>query len=142
MPCGIIFSRDEDYLAIRLPSGRKLHYYKPEIRRNDLGRDAIHFLGTNQKTGKWEYVSTYGGKLTENIVQAAARDLLANSMMNLYREGFQIDFHIHDEVILEVPGDSDKTLEDAIRIMCLLPEWAKGLPLSADGFESRYYKKD
>ena len=63
-------------------------------------------------------------------------------MMNLYREGFQIDFHIHDEVILEVPGDSDKTLEDAIRIMCLLPEWAKGLPLSADGFESRYYKKD
>lgn len=142
MPCGITFSRDEEYLMITLPSGRKLHYYRPEVRVNDLGRDAIHFLGTNQKTGKWEYISTYGGKLTENIVQAVARDLLANSMMSLYREGFKINFHIHDEVILEVPEDSDKTLEEAIGVMCRLPEWAKGLPLNADGFESGYYKKD
>lgn len=142
MPCGIVFGRDEDYLMIRLPSRRRLYYYKPEIRMNDRGKDAIHFLGTNQKTGKWEYISTYGGKLTENIVQAVARDLLANSMMNLYREGFRIDFHIHDEVILEVPEDSGKNLGDAIRIMCRLPEWAKGLPLNADGFESYYYKKD
>ena len=142
MPCGITFSRDEEYLMITLPSGRNLHYYKPEVRLNDLGRDAIHFLGTNQKTGKWEYISTYGGKLTENIVQAVARDLLANSMMNLYLEGFKINFHIHDEVILEVPENSNKTLEEAIRIMCRIPQWAYGLPLNADGFESAYYKKD
>lgn len=142
MPCNITFSRDKDYLMIGLPGGRKLHYYKPEIRVNELGREAIHFLGTNQKTGKWEYISTYGGKLTENIVQAVARDLLANSMMNLYRKGFTINFHIHDEVILDVPNESSHTLEEAIRIMCRLPAWAKGLPLNADGFESGYYKKD
>lgn len=142
MPCGIAFTRDEDYLIITLPSGRSLYYYKPEIRLNDLGRDAIHFRGVNQKTKKWEAVSTYGGKLTENIVQAVARDLLANSMMNLFRAGFQIDFHIHDEVILEVPEDSGRTLEEAVSVMCRLPEWAEGLPLNADGFESHYYKKD
>ena len=142
MPCGIAFSRDEEYLIITLPSGRNLYYYKPEIRLNDRGRDAVHFRGVDQKTKKWAAVSTYGGKLTENIVQAAARDLLANSLMNLYREGFQIDFHIHDEVIMEVPEDSGRTLEEAVGIMCRLPEWAAGLPLDADGFESHYYKKD
>ena len=142
MPCGIAFDRDVDYLSIVLPSGRRLYYYKPEIRINDLGRDAIHFRGVNQKTKKWEAISTYGGKLTENIVQAVARDLLANSLMNLHREGFNINFHIHDEVILEVPEGSGRTLEEAISIMCRLPEWAAGLPLDADGFESRYYKKD
>jgi len=142
LPRGIAFDRDRDYLIIRLPSGRKLHYYKPEIRRNDLGRDAVHFLGTDQKTGKWEYISTYGGKLTENIVQATARDLLAEAMMNLHGQGFSINFHIHDEVILEVPEDSGKTLEEAIRILCTPPRWAPDLPLNADGFEAYYYKKD
>lgn len=142
MPCGIAFSRDKDYLMIILPSGRKLYYYQPEIRPNSLGRDAIHFKGVNQKTKKWEAISTYGGKLTENIVQAAARDLLANSMMNLYRAGFKINFHIHDEVILEVPENSGRTLDEAIHVMCRLPAWAEGLPLSADGFETYYYKKD
>ncbi|MEZ3506374.1 MAG: hypothetical protein K1W10_05420 [Lachnospiraceae bacterium] len=142
MPCGIIFDRDEDYLSIVLPSSRRLYYYKPEIRVNDLGRDAIHFRGVDQKTKKWGMISTYGGKLTENIVQAVARDLLANSLMNLYRAGFTIDFHIHDEVILEVPEDSGRTLEEAVGCMCQLPEWAGGLPLNADGFEAHYYKKD
>lgn len=142
MPCGIIFDRDEDYLSIVLPSGRRLYYYKPEIRINDLGRDAIHFRGVDQKTKKWGTISTYGGKLTENIVQAVSRDLLANSLMNLYRAGFVIDFHIHDEVILEAPEDSGRTLEEAVGCMCLLPGWAVGLPLNADGFESHYYKKD
>ncbi len=142
MPGGIIFDREEDYLTIILPSGRRLYYYKPEIRMNDLGRDAIHFRGVNQKTKKWEMVSTYGGKLTENIVQAVARDLLANSLMNLYCEGFKINFHIHDEVILEVPENSGRTLDEAVNIMCRLPKWATGLPLNADGFASQYYKKD
>ena len=142
MPCGVAFERDEDYLSIVLPGGRRLYYYKPEIRQNDLGRDAIHFRGVDQKTKKWGMISTYGGKLTENIVQAVARDLLANSLMNLYRAGFIIDFHIHDEVILEVPEDSGRTLEEAVSCMCCLPGWAAGLPLDADGFESYYYKKD
>ncbi|MED9903547.1 MAG: DNA polymerase [Lachnospiraceae bacterium] len=142
MPCGITFYRDRDYLLIRLPSGRDLFYYRPEIRENDLGRDAIHFWGTNQKTRKWELISTYGGKLTENIVQAVARDILCNAMMNLYYAGYQINFHVHDEVIMEVPEESEKNLDEAIKLMCTLPAWAEGLPLNAAGFESHYYMKD
>lgn len=142
MPHGLSFDRDGEYLIIGLPSGRKLYYYKPEIRLNDRGRDAIHFQGVDQKTKKWGFISTYGGKLTENIVQAVARDLLANALMNLYGEGYCINFHIHDEVILEVPRDSGKNLEEAISLMCRLPDWADGLPLNAAGFESDYYMKD
>lgn len=142
MPCGICFSRDEDYLMVHLLSGRCLYYYKPEIRLNDKGRDAIYFQGVDQKTKKWGRLSTYGGKLTENIVQATARDLLANALRNLCAGGYTVNFHIHDEVILEEPEDSGRTLEEAIRLMCLLPAWAEGLPLNADGFEAHYYKKD
>ena len=75
-------------------------------------------------------------------MQAVARDLLANAMMNLYRAGYCINFHIHDEVILEVPENSDKNLQEAITLMCSLPGWAEGLPLNAAGFESYYYMKD
>lgn len=142
LPCQITFTRDRDYLMIILPGGRRLYYYQPEIRLNDFGRDAIHFKGVDQKTRKWETVSTYGGKLTENIVQAVARDLLANALVNLYRAGYRINFHIHDEVILEAPEESGQCLEEAIRLMCMLPPWAQGLPLNADGFESNYYKKE
>lgn len=142
MPCGICFDRDPDYLIIRLPSGRGLYYYKPQVRQNEMGRDAVFFMGVDQRNKKWGPISTYGGKLTENIVQAVARDLLASALMGLHRAGYPVCFHIHDEVILEVPENSGKTLEGAIRIMCTLPEWAAGLPLDADGFETYYYKKD
>lgn len=142
MPCGITFDRDPDYLIVRLPSGRSLYYYRPEIRLNDRGRDAVHFQGVDQKTKKWGYIATYGGKLVENITQAVARDLLANALVNLDRGGYRINFHIHDEVILEVPEDSGQNLGEAVRLMCTLPGWAAGLPLDADGFESHYYKKD
>ena len=80
----------------------------------------------------------------ENIVQAVARDLLANAILNLFCAGYRINFHIHDEVVLEIPDDDPgKSLENAIELMCRLPEWAKGLPLNADGFDhAQYYKKD
>ena len=142
LPKGICFHRDEDYLFIRLPSGRELFYYRPELVTNAYGRSAVGFHGTSQATKRWELTETYGGKLTENIVQAVARDLLCSAMMNLYEAGYAIRFHIHDEVILEVPERSAKSLEEAIRLMCALPEWAAGLPLDAAGFESSYYRKD
>ena len=77
-------------------------------------------------------------------MQAVARDLLANAILNLYQNGYQINFHIHDEVILEIPDSATrKTLDNAIELMCSLPAWAEGLPLNADGFDNaRYYKKD
>ncbi len=142
LPCGVTFHRDDEYLLVRLPSGRELFYYHPVVQNNDLGREAIHFWGTNQKSRKWELLSTYGGKLTENIVQAVSRDLLCNAMMNLYYAGYQINFHVHDEVVMEVPEDSEKNLEEAIKLMCTLPDWAEGLPLNAAGFEGHYYRKD
>lgn len=142
LPCGVTFHRDDEYLLVRLPSGRELFYYHPVVQNNDLGREAIHFWGTNQKSRKWELLSTYGGKLTENIVQAVSRDLLCNAMMNLYYAGYQINFHVHDEVVMEVPEDSEKNLEEAIKLMCTLPDWAEGLPLNAAGFEGHYYMKD
>jgi DNA polymerase len=139
---GIQFYRDTEFLIIQLPSGRCLHYYKPEIRQNEKGREAIYYQGVNQKNKKWEMLPTYGGKLTENIVQAVARDLLANSIMNLWKEGFSINFHIHDEVIIDEPCASGRSLDQAIALMCQLPNWAEGLPLNADGYETCYYKKD
>lgn len=142
LPCGVTFHRDDEYLLVRLPSGRELFYYHPVVQNNDLGREAIHFWGTNHKSRKWELLSTYGGKLTENIVQAVSRDLLCNAMMNLYYAGYQINFHVHDEVVMEVPEDSEKNLEEAIKLMCTLPDWAEGLPLNAAGFEGHYYMKD
>lgn len=141
---GLTFMRNEEFLIVGLPSGRNLYYSRPFIAKNDMDQDEIYFYGLNQESKKWAKVSTWGGKLVENIVQAVARDLLANAILNLYRAGYRINFHIHDEVILEIPdADARKNLEDAIRLMCTLPPWAEGLPLNADGFDhAEYYKKD
>lgn len=142
---GIVISRDRDFLFIRLPSGRSLFYNQPQIRPGAWpGSKEIWFMGLNQTNKKWGPVSTWGGKLVENIVQAIARDLLCNAINNLMAAGYRIKFHIHDEVILEIPdGDNTKNLEDAVRRMCALPEWANGLPLNADGYDyASYYKKD
>lgn len=144
LPRGVTFSRDENFLFIRLPSGRELFYNHPMLRPNDRNKKEIWFYGVNQKNRKWEPVSTWGGKLVENIVQAIARDLLCNAIQNLMQAGYVINFHIHDEVILEVPdADRTKNLPDAVSRMCALPGWANGLPLNADGFDyAAYYKKD
>lgn len=139
---GVTFSRDDEYLFIMLPSGRHLFYHKPMLLPDERGREKIWFQGVDQNTKQWGRISAYGGKLVENIVQAIARDCLANSIKNLYDAGYEINFHIHDEVILEVPDDSGQSLDEAVRIMCRPPDWADGLPLNADGFDSPYYKKD
>jgi DNA polymerase len=99
-------------------------------------------MGLGQKSHKWEQLQTYGGKLTENIVQAIARDCLANAILNLREAGYRINFHIHDEVILEIPEGGNQSLEEAVRLMCRVPDWAAGLPLNADGFTGGYYKKE
>lgn len=141
-PKGITFHRDNNYFMITLPSGRTLYYNSPKMVPGMNGYSSIWYTGINQITKKWEHIQTYGGKLVENIVQAVARDLLANALTNLYQGGYVVNFHIHDEVVLEVPYGSPLTLENAISLMCQLPSWAEGLPLNADGFETEYYKKD
>ncbi len=142
MACGVSFSRDEERMMVRLPGGRKLSYVQPRLVPDERGRKRIYYMGLGQKSHKWELLQTYGGKLTENIVQAVARDCLANAMTNLRVAGYRINFHIHDEVVLEIPAGGSQSLGEAIRLMCQAPDWAAGLPLNADGFVGDYYKKE
>ena len=122
-----------------LPSGRKLAYIKPRLQPNRFGRMAITYEGLNT-ANKWSRGETYSGKLVENITQATARDLLAEAMWRLEQKGLNIVGHVHDEVILEVSRDSI-TVDEVCSIMSQNPDWADGLPLSADGYRGDYYFK-
>ena len=133
-------STDQDFLTIQLPSQRKLFYARPALTTNKWGNDSISYQGMNQKTKKFTTLETYGGKLTENIVQAIARDCLAVTMTRLEAAGYRIVFHVHDECIIDAPKGS--ALEDACAIMGQPIPWAPGLLLRADGFKSDFYKKD
>lgn len=144
---GLLIARESDirngldFLTITLPSGRKLYYVKPFLSENDFGKEALHYFGLNQTTKKWEKQSTYGGKLVENCVQAIARDCLAVTLKRLAVLGYQTVMHIHDEVVLDVPNNQ-ADLDMVASIMGTPIGWAPGLPLTADGFLSEYYKKD
>lgn len=127
-------------MFIRLPSGRELAYVKPRMTVNRFGSESICYEGIGLSK-KWGRIETYGAKLCENIVQATARDILAESMLRLEKKGFDIVCHVHDEVVLEVP-EGISTVEEVNEIMAVQPEWAAGLPLKAAGFESPFYKKD
>lgn len=143
MQKNIYFSIENGNLVVTLPSKRQLFYIQPRLETNQFGSEALNYMGQNQTTKKWERIPTYGGKLTENLVQAIARDCLANAIKNLVSNGFKVLFHIHDECICEVPKNEPKySLENAIKLMCQVPGWAEGLPLNADGFTSDYYKKE
>lgn len=137
---GIRFAYQSGMLFITLPSGRNLVYVKPRIGVNQFGSDAITYEGVGG-TKKWERIESYGPKFVENIVQATARDILAEAMLRLSASGFEIVMHVHDEAVLEVPlGKS--SIDEVCRIMADKPKWANGLLLSADGYECEFYKKD
>lgn len=142
----IVFDYDGSYMTIQLPSGRKLFYANPHFKNKKVGNGVIQSLyydGIIQKTNQWGEIDTYGGKLTENIVQATARDLLGNSMLNLAKNGFLPVCHIHDECLVEVPEENAKELYDKmVQIMSIPPEWASDLPLRADGYTTPFYLKD
>lgn len=132
------------YLTIELPSQRKLFYTNPRIGENRWGSKSITYMGVDQTKKKWCEQETYGGKLVENIVQAIARDCLAYAIENLEKAGFKTVFHIHDEVVIDSPkfNTEEKMLEKVVQIMTLKPGWAAGLPLNADGWVGKYFKKD
>ena len=132
------------YMTILLPSGRKLYYPSPEIGVNRWGNPSVSYMGQNQTTKRWERVETYGGKLVENIVQAIARDCLAIAIENLEAQGLHVVFHIHDEVLIDTPAwaDEDTMLETVTKIMTKPIPWAQMLPLNADGWVDKYFKKD
>lgn len=141
VPLGkLVFVYERGILFIRLPSGRRLSYIKPRIGTNRFGGDSITYMGINSAK-KWDRLETFGGKLTENIVQGTARDLLAKALINTANAGYDTVFHVHDEIICEVPNGYG-SVDELCRQMCIKPEWADGLPLNADGFECEYYKKE
>lgn len=127
-------------LFVTLPSGRTLSYIKPRIELNKFGREGITYEGIG--LGKrWCRIDTYGPKLVENIVQATARDILAEAMLAIDNAGYKIVMHVHDEVVIEAPLDFG-SFEEVCAIMGHTPEWAKELPLAADGFECDFYRKE
>lgn len=132
------------YMTILLPSGRKLYYPSPEIGVNRWGNPSVSYMGQNQTTKRWERVETYGGKLVENIVQAIARDCLAIAIENLESQGLHVVFHIHDEVVIDTPAwaDEDTMLDTVTKIMTKPIPWAQALPLNADGWVDKFFKKD
>lgn len=128
--------RDGSWLRIKLPSGRYLCY--PGIKINSDGK--IAYLGIDQYTRKWQDILTHGGKLTENVTQAVARDILAHGMLEAERSGrFEVVLSVHDELIAET---KDGTPEELSACMTTNPTWARGLPLSAKGFAAQRYRKD
>ena len=134
--CDVCYWRDADALRCKLPSGRILSYWGARL-DND---GSICFMGQNQTTRKWEKTQTWGGKLVENIVQAVARDCLAVALLRLDKAGYQITFHVHDEIIAEAPKGS--RWEDMAEIMGQPIPWAEGLLLRGDGYATDFYMKD
>jgi DNA polymerase bacteriophage-type len=141
---GIEFSISNDTMWIKLPSGRKLAYISPRLKVDAEGKLNISYKGVDQDTKQWGWEKTYGGKLTENIVQAIARDLLADAMLKVDDDGFDIVLHVHDEIIVEIVDRfaTEVTLKTLCDIMCEPVEWAPDLYLRAEGFISDYYYKN
>lgn len=143
---GLIFALEGDlvygqsFLTVKLPSGRKLYYPKPFLKENQFGKLALHYNTVGQQSRKWEVASTYGGKMTENIVQAVARDCLAVTLERIAAKHLQVVFHVHDEVIIDAPMET--TVDEICDLMAEPIPWAPGLILKGAGFESSYYMKD
>lgn len=136
---GCTYLRDRDALRLILPSGRRLSYWGAWL---DEDSGSIRFMGQNQTTRKWERMETWGGRLVENIVQAYARDILAEAILRLEAAGFPVVFSVHDECIVEAPEGT--RWQDMAEIMGQPVSWAPGLDkyLHADGYETKFYRKD
>lgn len=130
-------------MTISLPSGRKLYYVEPAVGENRWGGPSITYMGVNDKN-KWGRIETYGGKLVENVVQAIARDCLAQAIEHLEAAGLPVVFHIHDEVVIDTAAfdTNDAMLDKVVKIMSTPIPWAEGLPLGADGWVGAFFKKD
>lgn len=128
-------------LRIYLPNGRPISYWEPQVMDTDMG-PRITYMNQNQTTKKWERTETYGGKLTENVVQSIARDCLADKMKQMDAQGYKIVFHVHDEMILDVPRTDKAAAAIVDRAMGEPLDWAPGLPLKGGTYECDFYRKD
>lgn len=133
----LTFNYRKGFLLIKLPSGRNLAYARAKVESGDYG-DKISYEGQGDKA-YFTKQETYGGKLVENIVQATARDILAEALLRIEKAGHDVVFHVHDEAIIEGAG---MTIEEVNNLMAQAPEWAEGLPLNSEGYVTKYYMKD
>jgi DNA polymerase len=136
--------KSDKLLSIKLPSGRSLHYIRPRYEIVDFKgneKETLTYEGVDAKTKQWTRLRTHGGKLLENLSQAISRDILLHGITLAAKQGFEIVGHVHDEIISEVAYDAPQTLDQLLACMATTPDWAPGLPLGADGFESEVYKK-
>src|SRR5690606_2255614 len=135
---GLTVGWGKNRLVITLPSGRQLFYSQPRIEQDDrFNKLTITYMGVDQGN-KWTRLKTYGGKLTENVVQAIARDCLAEAIKRLHRAGYKVVLHVHDEAVAEMERGDIREME---QIMGKPMEWAEDLPLAAEGFTTEYYRK-
>lgn len=142
---GIEVSYRWGMLLITLSSGRTICYPRASIgiEHNDGWRgdhEIIEYEGLNQLTKKWGKIRTYGGKLTENIVQATARDILGTVIIRAEENGLPIVFHVHDEIIVE--ASEGQSLSDVEALFSNPIDWCKDLPLNGAGYTTPYYLKD
>lgn len=133
----LTFNYRKGFLLIKLPSGRNLAYARAKVESGDYG-DKISYEGQGDKA-YFTKQETYGGKLVENIVQATARDILAEALLRIEDAGHDVVFHVHDEAIIEGAG---MTIEEVNNLMAQAPDWAEGLPLNSEGYVTKYYMKD
>ncbi|HEM6575717.1 DNA polymerase [Streptococcus suis] len=131
------FKYSKGFLLIQLPSGRQLAYARAKLKDGDYG-PKLTYEGQGDKA-YFTKQETYGGKLVENIVQATARDILAEAILRLEKNGYPVVFHVHDECIVEASGTTIETINE---LMAQAPGWADGLPLNSEGYVTKYYKKD
>ena len=149
---GIKFRMWNNFLCLRLPSGRVLYYYQPRVvpktivGENEDGTTyewetiGIQYMGMDSTTHQWCKQDTHGGKLTENIVQAISRDILATSMLTVEELGYSVVLTVHDEIVSETAEDFG-SVEEFNKAICILPTWASGLPLMAESWKGYRYRK-
>lgn len=143
---GVTYGVRDDVLYCKLPSGRMLNYHRPRLIPSTAPHGnpilSLTYEGWASVRNRWERMDTYGGKLTENIVQAVARDILAYSMVNLDKAGYPLVLHVHDEPVAEVP-EGTGSVEEFERVMAIMPDWCADWPVrAAGGWRGKRYRKD
>ena len=146
----IAFKMVDQWLYMRLPSGRKIAYYKPEVvqpkpiklenGKEKIPDPVLYYWGVDTETRRWQRVATYGGRLTQNFAEGIARDLLVNGLQNLEAADYPPIGSVHDEGLFE-PAETHGSFEEAKKLFLTAPKWSAGLPLNAAGFRSKRYRK-
>ena len=127
-------------LLFKLPSGRILSFPEAKVSVNARGSMSLFYSGMDNHTHRWGEISAYGGSLVQSITQAVARDILAEAVLRVEQARYPVVLHVHDEIVADVPEDHG-SLEHFEELMCVLPKWGKGLPITAEGYESLRYRK-